>query len=354
MGAREILGRRHRLLVALAAHPRGLSSERLARTLRASRPTVDRDLAALRRDVATIDRRRVGGEVWHVLRGMSLSVSLLPSQIAALRLAREALASLRGTGLADELDTILASAPALATDAAPRRVRIARAGTAKRPDVMTALGLALDRGQRIRISTLVASRGGARGHYTLDPLALRVVDGTTYLDGFALERGELRTFKVERIERVEPTGERADDHPDIDLDALFASAVKTWAGDATRVRVRIAGEAAWAVPEYPLSAEQQLVREPDGSVIVEATVAGLVEVTRWVLSWGRHAEALEPAALRAAVRVEVEGALDRYAPDERRSRTVSGPSRATPAAMDASTPRSTARTTQVRGRARAR
>jgi predicted DNA-binding transcriptional regulator YafY len=350
MSAREILGRRHRLLIALAAHPRGLSSERLARALRSSRPTVDRDLAALRRDVATIDRRRVGGEVWHVLRGMSLSVSLLPSQTAALRLAREALASLMGTSLADEIDTILAGAPTVSSDAAPRRVRVARAGSARRPDILTALGLALDRGQRIRITTLVASRGGVRGQYTLDPLGLRVVDGTAYLDGFARERGELRTFKVERIERVDLTGEPADAHPDIDLDALFASAVKTWTGDATHVRVRIASEAAWAVPEYRLSPEQQLVREPDGSVIVEATVAGLVEVTRWVLSWGRHAEALEPPALRAAVRAELEGALDRYAEGRSRSPKLSGPPRANPAAADAPTPRSTARTTQVRGR----
>ena len=354
MGSREILGRRHRLLVALAAHPRGLSSERLSQFLRSSRPTVDRDLAALRRDVATIDRRRVGGEVWHVLRGMSLSISLLPSQIAALRLAREALASLRGTSLADEIDSILASAPLVSSDTAPRRVRVARAGAARRPDVMTALGLALDRGQRVRITTLVASRGGARGHYTLDPLALRVVDGTAYLDGFALERGELRTFKVERIERVDLTGEPAAPHPDIDLDALFASAVKTWTGDATRVRVRIASEAAWAVPEYRLSPEQQLVREPDGSVIVEATVAGLVEVTRWVLSWGRHAEALEPPALRAAAHAELHGALERYADTQRRSPKLSGPTSPRPAEAATSTPRSTARTTQVRGRARAR
>jgi predicted DNA-binding transcriptional regulator YafY len=354
MGSREILGRRHRLLLALAAHPRGLSSERLAQLLRSSRPTVDRDLAALRRDVATIDRRRMGGEVWHVLRGMSLSLSLLPAQVAALRLAREALSSLRGTSLADELDTILAGAPSPSTDAPVRRVRVTRAGATRRPDVMTAVGLALDRGQRVRITTLVASRGGARGHYTLDPLALRVVDGTAYLDGFALERGELRTFKVERIERVEPTGERADPHPDIDLDALFASAVKTWTGDATRVRVRIASEAAWAVPEYRLSPEQQLVREPDGSVIVEATVAGLVEVTRWVLSWGRHAEALEPPALRAAVRAELDGALDRYEGQEDRSTKLSGPTTSRPADPAPNTLRSTARTTQVRGRARAR
>ncbi|MFO0708776.1 MAG: WYL domain-containing protein [Sandaracinus sp.] len=214
--------------------------------------------------------------------------------------------------------------------------------------MLTVLGHALDHGRRVQVTTLVASRGGQRGRYTVDPLALRVADGTAYLDGFVVERSALRTFKVERIESVTLTNEPAGDHPEIDLDALFSSAVKTWSGDATRIRVRIASEAAWAVPEYRLSREQQLVREPDGSVIVEATVAGLVEVTRWVLSWGRHAEALEPPALRAAVRAELEGALERYA--EARSTMVSEPTSSRPAAADAATPRSTARTTQVRGR----
>lgn len=132
-------------------------------------------------------------------------------------------------------------------------------------------------------------------------------------------------------------------------DALFASAVKTWQGDETRVRVRIAAEAAWSVGEYPLVAGQLVFHEPDGAVIVEADVAGLVEVSRWVLSWGRHAEALEPAALRERVRGELSVALGRYGEgDDVRSRKVSEADAEDGAKRRGERPRSS-RTTQVRG-----
>jgi len=54
------------------------------------------------------------------------------------------------------------------------------------------------------------------------------------------------------------------------------------------------------------------VIEPDGDcVVVRARVAGLEEVTRWVLRWGKDAEVLEPPALRERLRAEVQ-AMQRW------------------------------------------
>jgi len=46
--------------------------------------------------------------------------------------------------------------------------------------------------------------------------------------------------------------------------------------------------------------------EPDGSVIeFQATLSGLKEITRWVLSWGSKARVLGPPELKKRVRDEV-------------------------------------------------
>lgn len=310
----------------LAGHRGGLSSEQLAERLRVSRPTVDRDLKALRDRVGiAISRKRVTGEVRHVLEGAPLALAATPIERAALQLAYHALASLTGTRARATLGDLTTE---IADDAASLHVRVRpphREPIA--PSVLESLERAMQRGRRVRVRARIAKHGGRPTTYHLDPLAIRLSAADPYLDAWAVERGALRTFKVARIEHVEILNERAEEHPEVDLDALFGSAVKTWQGDETRVRIRIASEAAWSVREYPLVAGQLVFHEPDGSVIVEADVAGLIEVSRWVLSWGRHAEALEPAALRARVREELSVALGRYgggAEGEVRSRKVSG------------------------------
>lgn len=344
----DIIRRQLRLLSMLGAHPRGLSSERLAALLRASRATVDRDLASLRASaIASIQRKRVAGEVWHALDGVPLAVLVTPGQLAALRLARASLGPLERSGIVRELDALLGETPAPSG-------RIAIVSKQRRSAApLGVIEAALDHGRRLTIEARVASRGGRAQRYTVDPLALRVVGGDAYLHAWALERDGVRTFKLDRIQSAVPTGERAEDHPEVDLDALFATAVKTWSSEPVLVRVRIAPSAAWALSEYPLVLGQRLIHEPDGSAIVEAEVSGLVEVSRWVLAWGRQAEALSPPALRAAVREELEGALDCYQGKESvqlRSPIVSGPEPVPPARQTSKRPRSTARTTQVRGR----
>jgi predicted DNA-binding transcriptional regulator YafY len=340
---REIIGRQWRLIRVLG-EGRGLSSVQIATRLAVSRQTVDRDLKTLRTDVGVaIGKKRVNGEVRHVLQGASLALAILPTEQAGLCLARHALAALEGTETVEAIKGLAGDAK----ESAQLRVRPARFAPAA-STVLSEIERAMERGRRIRVRVRVAKHGGETKAYTIDPLVIRLVGPDPYLDGFAVERNALRTFKVARIEHIAVLDERAQEHPDIDIDALFSDAVKTWSGEETRVRVRIAPEAAWSVREYPLAREQDLFPEPDGAVIVDATVAGLVEVTRWVLSWGRHAEALEPPALRKRVEEELRVALERYGEREVRSSKVSGPEGEGAAKEPGVGPSSATRTTQVR------
>ena len=53
-------------------------------------------------------------------------------------------------------------------------------------------------------------------------------------------------------------------------------------------------------------------REPDGSLVWRARVAGLQEIRSWVLGWGGECEVLEPDELRERIRGELTTALERY------------------------------------------
>lgn len=317
MRAPHRLARQLRLLLLLGRAAKGLSSVRLARELACSRATVDRDLEVLRERVGVrISPTRVNGEVWHRLDGFPLRLAVTPVQLAALRLARDALGALEGSAALRELDALPYATGPVPILAKPSK----RAANAK---LLARIEDAIVRGRRLAIVARVASRGGETRRYVVDPITLRLVDGEAYLDAWSIERDALRTFKVARVRSAQLLPESADRHDELDLGEVFRGSVKTWSGEPVRVRIRIAEPVAWLVPEYPLVADQRVVMSEDGAAIVEATVAGLTETSRWVLGWGRNATVLEPAELRELHVEELRGALEGYERD--RAAIVSGP-----------------------------
>ena len=57
---------------------------------------------------------------------------------------------------------------------------------------------------------------------------------------------------------------------------------------------------------------QRLTERGDGGVDLAVTVAGIVEIQSWILSWGGAAEVLEPPELREAIATSVRRAAERY------------------------------------------
>lgn len=73
------------------------------------------------------------------------------------------------------------------------------------------------------------------------------------------------------------------------------------------VRVRFTGWAARVVAERQWHPSQVItpVGEDGSEIEFRAELAGLEEITRWVLSHGRHARVLEPEALRRRIEAEI-------------------------------------------------
>jgi len=60
-------------------------------------------------------------------------------------------------------------------------------------------------------------------------------------------------------------------------------------------------------------ASEQHSLQPDGTQIAEYQLSGVEEINRWLLSFGRHAEVLEPPGLRAQMQEEVRALGEVYA-----------------------------------------
>jgi predicted DNA-binding transcriptional regulator YafY len=149
--------------------------------------------------------------------------------------------------------------------------------------------------------------------YFLEPdAALRSV----YLIGHDEPAGAMRTYKVERIQSASLTQDRYEIPPDFDPDRWLAHSWGIWSSDTTptfRVRLRFDAAVAHRVREAIWHRSQQLTELPGGGVELAVTVAGIVEIKPWILSWGDGVEVLEPSELRDAVAAAVRAAAERYA-----------------------------------------
>lgn len=230
---------------------------------------------------------------------------LSPLQVAALHLARAALEPLAGTRLLREFERFLAK---LKPPEAQQHFQFVD-HVPSHPAVAEVLDQAMREKRRVAIEYRAASRGGSPTFVRIEPLVLRVAGREPYVRAYCVERNAERTYKLARVTCAILTEERSTYDGGHDT---FTGSVKAWSGDLQRVRVRLARDVAWLAGEYPLIAGQRTEPQLDGSLIVEAEVAGIQETLRWVLGWGGSAEALEPAALREAVRKELLRALGPY------------------------------------------
>lgn len=305
-----MLVRQWQLIRALGSSRYGMTIPQLVERMGFSRSTVYRDLSVFEEAGVPVSVRTSNGEArYRLLRDTELpALGLSALQIAALHLARAELEPLAGTGLVAELDSLLTKCRP------PERQQSFRFPPrgAGRPEVMRVVERALDTRVRARIEYRAASRGGTSSIVHVEPLVLNVAEGQPYLRAYCVERNAERTYKLARVARIELTKDPATYRAPRPPEDSFAHAVKAWSGEPTLVKIQLAPEVAWRADEYPLVSDQKVERRKDGSAVVQAQAAGIVETAQWVLSWGGAAEALEPPALRAAVWAELGKALAKY------------------------------------------
>jgi predicted DNA-binding transcriptional regulator YafY len=148
----------------------------------------------------------------------------------------------------------------------------------------------------------------------LDPYALALQWGNWYLVGYCHLRGDLRTFRIDRIQEVEPTGETFDVPPGFDAREYLLRMAQDRPATYYRVAVRFDPEVAHIVRERR-EAWQDLAEHADGSVTLSFDASDLAWPCRWVLTYQDNATVLSPPDLAAMVRDAAQAIVARYADD---------------------------------------
>ena len=140
--------------------------------------------------------------------------------------------------------------------------------------------------------------------------------GSLYLIAWSSRRGEIRTYKMDRIEDVHSTKLLAAIPQDFDLADWLEHSFGVFRSGSTELQtilIHFARDVARYVQESRWHGSQKLTPQPDGSLIAEFRLPDTQEIKRWIMSFGVNATVLEPHELVEEIGTDLNIMMKRYA-----------------------------------------
>jgi len=169
--------------------------------------------------------------------------------------------------------------------------------------------------REVRVSVTYKARKAKKSkEYELSPQALVFRGGIIYLVGVVWEYDEVIQLAMHRIQSVKPTDKPMVRLPGFNLDDYIKCGNFGYLYDEAPIKLvaRFTKEAAFALAETPLSADQTLKNDGPDHTILRATVPYILFLRGWLMGYGDYVEVLEPPTLRDEFRQVFENLSKRY------------------------------------------
>jgi proteasome accessory factor B len=138
---------------------------------------------------------------------------------------------------------------------------------------------------------------------TVDPYHLANINGEWFLFAFDHGRADIRKFVPARIRGMKPTGKTFERSKKFSLEKELRDSFGVHSGEGEfEVVIRFNARAADYIREKKWHESQKLDELKNGGVELRLKLSSLVEVERWILSWGGDAKVVKPRELAEAVR----------------------------------------------------
>lgn len=139
----------------------------------------------------------------------------------------------------------------------------------------------------------------------VDPYHLANVNGEWFLFGYCHLRKDIRTFVPARMRKVEKTGRIFKRTSAFSLQKQLRDSFGVHSGKGEyHVVIRFSDQVADYIREKKWHPSQRLREFKNGEVELRLTLSSLIEVRRWILTWGQNARVIAPAELVSDVQEE--------------------------------------------------
>ncbi len=150
--------------------------------------------------------------------------------------------------------------------------------------------------------------------YNIHPFGIIYHKHSLYLIGHSPNHGEIRHWKVDRLNSAELTTDHFDLPKGFSLKSHLSESFGIFNGQGNvHVTIRFDAKVARYVEEQHWHDSQTLTTQTDGGVLAEFDLNSTEEIKSWVLGFGRHAVVLEPEVLRGEVMEETQALQEAYA-----------------------------------------
>lgn len=134
-----------------------------------------------------------------------------------------------------------------------------------------------------------------------EPYQMHFAFGNWYLIGLCRLRNETRTLSIDNIRKMEITNNSFTKPKDFSIEKYMGNAWGIVKGKTQTVKIKFAPTIAqWVINKKWIKGQKAEIQK-DGSAIMEFTVDGLDEISRWVLSFGEKATVITPKELKQIV-----------------------------------------------------
>ena len=317
------ISRQWQILQILEARHMGASVPDLAKELESNVRTIYRDMEALEQaGFPLFAENEDGVDRWLFVEGYrpKIPVPFTLTELMALSIASDHLKAFEGTvfsealkGAFDKIRSMLKPEACAFLEGLAQSFHVGLAGKKDYKKHRETIDV-INKAVLERHTAVIKYRSGKGEELErkIDPYHIWFMGGTIYIVAYCHERKELRTFVLDRVVKARLTDNHFEIPSDFNMDELTKDRFRVMDGEPVDVKIRFSPTVAYYVKERTWHPTQKIVDEKDGSILLSMSVEGLAELKSWVLSFGSHAEALEPAALRNDVAAEHKTAADQY------------------------------------------
>ena len=293
----------------LLAHPEGLSQSAIASRLDVNRSTVSRYLPDLPPHIYIDDldgnRWKIDRQAYLVNVRFNLNEAMaihLASRLLATRMDRQnlhAASALQKLGLS--LRSLAPMFSRYISQSAEHMVSREQKQDPTYVQNLEKLTLAWSEGRKVRVWHR-SDKDQHLNEYVFSPYYIEpyAIGQSTYAFGLREPPGEIRTFKIERMEGVELLNEPYLIPEDFDPFEILSDAWGIWFTneEPEQVTLKFRQRAAHRVGETRWHHSEQVQILEDGSLLWRALIDEPREMMPWVRGWGADVEVIEPQWMR--------------------------------------------------------
>lgn len=282
-----------------------------------SQKTIQRDIDYLRDELgAPIQYDRVRKGFYYANPNWFLpSLSMSEGELLTLCMGVKALELYRGTPIAGELKRIFDKVTRLLPD----RISIKPELVFNRFSFTTAPAKPMNEGiwttivrgvvnQQCVEITYRVFEGESSYEQVIMPYHIANLQGEWYVFGPYVGYDDVRQFSMARIAKAKLTRKHFDLPDEFDPADLLRATFGRYAGDGKPQTVRLLFDkdiAPW-INERQWHPVQKVKKRKNGDIELSFPAKGLLEVQRWVLSWGHRVNVLSPKELKDGVEKEID------------------------------------------------